>query len=84
MSVGERMLRIIERVGILVATTFDSFQNDTMNRNFDYSHIGMFVVTYITCIHITNIVLLFGQAWEGSTLTVVFVQCRENKENLAQ
>ena len=48
MPVGERMLRIIERVGILVATTLDSFESDTMNTIFKYSQIGMYVVTLRT------------------------------------
>ena len=43
MGVSERMLRIIERVGILVALTFDGDQNETQNANFNRSHIGKYV-----------------------------------------
>ena len=40
MSVSERLLRIIERVGILVALTFDRSQNETQNKTFERSHLG--------------------------------------------
>ena len=40
MSVSERLLRIIERVGILVALTFDSEQNETQSATFERSHIS--------------------------------------------
>ena len=40
MPVSERLLKIIERVGILVALTFDSDQNETQNTTIYTSHIG--------------------------------------------
>ena len=44
MSVSERLLRIIERVGILVALTFDNTRNETQNATFEGSHIGKFSI----------------------------------------
>ena len=41
MSVSERLLRIIERVGILVGRTFDDTQNETENVTFEGSHLGI-------------------------------------------
>ena len=40
MSVSERLLRIIERVGILVALTIDNARNETQNATFIRSHLG--------------------------------------------
>ena len=48
MSVSERLLRIIERVGILVAFTFDSAQNETQNATFEGSHLGMYRIIIVT------------------------------------
>ena len=39
-SVSEQLLRITERVGILVAITFDTSQNETLNHTFNGSHIS--------------------------------------------
>ena len=41
MSVSEQLLRIIERVGILVGYTFDDAQNETQNATFEGSHLGI-------------------------------------------
>ena len=40
MAVSERLLKIIERIGILVARTFDSGRNETQNATFEGSHLG--------------------------------------------
>ena len=40
MAVSERLLKIIERIGILVALTFDSGRNETQNATFEGSHLG--------------------------------------------
>ena len=48
MSVSERLLRIIERVGILVALTFDSARNETQNVAFEGSHIGKFSIRHFS------------------------------------
>ena len=40
MAVSERLLKIIERIGILVARTFDSAQNETQNVTIEGSHLG--------------------------------------------
>lgn len=52
MPIGERMLRIIEKLGILVAITFDSSKNERVNKIFEESHIGMTLFTTITSINI--------------------------------
>ena len=44
MSVSERLLWIIERVGILFTFTFDSAQNETQNKAFIRSHLGKYSV----------------------------------------
>ena len=38
--IGERLLRITERVGILVAITFNTSQDETLNHTFNGSHIS--------------------------------------------
>ena len=40
MSVSERLLRIIERVGILFTYNFDVAQTETQNVTFEGSHLG--------------------------------------------
>ena len=49
MAVGERLLRIIERVGILFALTFNSTQNETLYATFNESHISMLYVCTFYC-----------------------------------
>ena len=50
MAVSERLLKIIERIGILVARTFDSGRNETQNATFEGSHLGKPQnFTYQTC-----------------------------------
>ena len=46
MPVSERLLRIIEGVGILVALTFNRAQNETQNATFERSHIGKCICIY--------------------------------------
>ena len=48
MSVSERLLRIIERVGILFTITFDDTRNETQNESFNRTHLGK-------CVHVPQI-----------------------------
>ena len=52
MPIGEQLLRIIEKLGILVAISFDSSKNERVNKIFEESHIGMTLCTIITSINI--------------------------------
>ena len=49
-SVSERLLRSIERVGILVGRTFDGARNETESATFEESHIGSYEHGTITSI----------------------------------
>ena len=59
------MLRIIERVGILVALTFDSGQDKTENATFEGSHIGTAVFACYNYKHLFNIhIVIFILQWD--------------------
>ena len=81
MSIGERMLRIIERVGILLATTFDSSQSETMNINFSYSYIGMCVVILHAYTSLTSIFIqasiIYSKPYNNNAFCTMVRTCTE-------